>query len=131
MIHWDSPQATVHWDESAKCVHLEWKGFVHGEKGQTALLTALDFFKTKSTDRWLADTRKLKVVSEEDQRWVNEIWFPMAISAGVRRMAIIVPESVLAQMSIRRLMSKVKDEDLETAYFSSVEEGKAWLREGA
>jgi hypothetical protein len=130
MVHWDSPYLTIHWDPGTKCVHLEWKGFVHGEKGRTGLNMGLDFFKTKATDRWLADTRQLKVVPEEDLKWINEDWFPRAIAAGVRRMALVVPESVLAKMSIRRLMSKVKDEDIETAYFGSVEDAKTWLRTG-
>ena len=99
MVHWDSPHLTIHWDPDASCVHLEWKGFVHGEKGRTGLNMGLDFFKTKSTNRWLADTRQLRVVPEEDLKWINEDWFPRAIAAGVRRMALVVPESVLAKRS--------------------------------
>lgn len=130
MIYFDAPHATVSWDNATKCVHVEWKGFVHGEMVTTVLNNALDLFRTKETDRWLADTRKLKVFSDEDSRWVNEDWFPRAIQAGVRRMALLVPESVLAQMALKRLMQKVKDVELETAYFDSVEKAKAWLMHG-
>lgn len=130
MIYFDAPYATVYWDEATKCVHVEWKGFVHGDMVKRTLNTALDLFKTKKTDRWLADMRKVKVFGEEDSRWVNEDWFPRAIQAGVRRMALPVPESVLAQMSLQRLMRNVNEGDLETAYFGSVEEAKAWLAKG-
>lgn len=130
MIHFDAPYGTIYWDEVTECVHVEWKGFVHGEMLKTVLNTELDLFKTKDTDRWLADMRHIKVFDEEDSRWVNEVWFPRAIEAGVRRMALPVPESVLAQMSLKRLMQRVKEVYLEKAYFRTLEEAKAWLVHG-
>jgi hypothetical protein len=130
MIYFDAPYGTVSWDDATQCVHVEWKGFVHGEMIKTVLNKALDLFRTKTTDRWLADMRKVKVFSEEDSRWVNETWFPAAVQAGVRRMALPVPESVLAQLSLQRLMRKVNGGELVTAYFGSVEEAKAWLVNG-
>jgi hypothetical protein len=130
MIHFDAPYGTISWDEDTQCVHVEWKGFVHGEMIKTVLNTALELFETKDTDRWLADMRRIKVFDEEDSRWVNDVWFPRAIEAGVRRMALPVPESVLAQMSLKRLMKRVKEGELETAYFRTLEEAKAWLVHG-
>lgn len=131
MIHFDAPYGTIYWDEATQCVHVEWKGFVHGEMVKTVLNTALDLFKTKNTDRWLADMRKVRVFGEEDATWVNEDWFPRSIQEGVHRMAVTVPESMLAQMSLKRLMKRVFERNIETAYFSTVEEAKAWLVNGA
>jgi hypothetical protein len=130
MIHFDAPYGTISWDEATQCVHVEWKGFVHGEMIKTVLNTALELFETKDTDRWLADMRRIKVFDEEDSRWVNDVWFPRAIEAGVRRMALSVPDSVLAQMSLKRLMKRVDEGELETAYFRTLEEAKAWLVHG-
>lgn len=130
MIHYDAPHLTIRWDQGTNCVHIEWKGFIHGEIVRDGLHRALAFFKQKNTDRWLGDTRKLKVMIEEDMKWINDVWFPQAFSAGLRKLAYVIPESALAQMSLKRLMSKVKDETCEIAYFSDLEEAKRWLRAG-
>lgn len=130
MIYFDSPYGTIHWDDEVRCVHLEWKGFAHGEMIQRVLNSALDLFRTKHTDRWIADTRKMRVLSPEDSQWVNEDWIPRAIQAGVRRIAVAVPESVLAQMSLRRLKGKGEGDNVEMAYFATLEEAKEWLVNG-
>lgn len=127
MILHDAPYATIHWHSEPGCIHVEWKGFVYGEMVQDTLNRALVLFKGRRSYKWLADTGKIKALTEDDQKWVNEVWFPRAFEAGVRKMALVIPVSALGQMSIRRLMSKVRGEDFEQAYFPTVEDAKRWL----
>ncbi|HZF49738.1 MAG TPA: hypothetical protein VE093_13860 [Polyangiaceae bacterium] len=130
MIHYDAPHLKILWDDAIKCVVLEWNGFVYGDTARDSLNRALAFMEQKHAHRWLGDMRKLKVWGEEEMKWINEDWFPRAFSGGLRRLAYVVPESVLAQMALRRMMQKVKGEVCETAYFAEPEEAKRWLRMG-
>ena len=130
MIHYDAPHITILWDETSKCVVLEWRGFVHGEMAYDALNRGIDLLKAKGAKRWLGDMRKLKVWGEEEMKWINEDWFPRAFDGGLRRLAYVIPESALAQMALKRMMRKVKDGVCETAYFSDPDEARRWLRMG-
>ena len=42
MIYFDAPYGTVSWDDATQCVHVEWKGFVHGEMIKTVLEDVAD-----------------------------------------------------------------------------------------
>jgi hypothetical protein len=63
-------------------------------------------------------------VADSDQRWSNEEWFPRALDS----MAIIQPESVVANMSVDNIMEQVGDGGITTHYFDNRDEAEAWLR---
>jgi hypothetical protein len=65
--------------------------------------------------------------SKEAERWVNEDWFPRAIAAGIKKMAVLIPKSTLGKMSVESVMGKAPGTDLTTAYFDNQEAAKKWL----
>lgn len=127
MVHFEAPYITIHWDEAIKSVDMEWKKFVSGDNFRNALDKGLALLVEKKTTKWLADLRDLGVVTEEDQKWSNEDWFPRAIQGGVKHMAIVIPKKTISKMAVDKIMEKVEGLDLTTHYFSSIEEAKEWL----
>lgn len=129
MVYFNEPFLTIHWDENIKAVRMEWKQFAEGRDFQLGLDEGLALASEKNAQRWLADLRNLGPVTLADQKWSNENWFPRALAAGIRAMALVAPHKVVAQLSVRTIMSKVDDKALETAYFDDVEEARRWLAE--
>jgi hypothetical protein len=43
--------------------------------------------------------------------------------------AVVLPKSGLAEMNIKEALGKVPETALQVAYFATVEEGKAWLKQ--
>lgn len=127
MIHFNERYLTIHWDSQINAVWMEWKEFIDGSAFRSGLDTGLALLTQKKTGRWLADLRNLGPVTPEDQKWSNEDWFPRALSGGIRWMALVAPRKVVAQMSVRTIMSKVNDKNLTTAYFDELELAKQWL----
>lgn len=128
VIVWETPFLTIHWDEEIQAVQMEWKQFAGGDDFRAALDKGLSLIAVKQAHRWLADLRNLGPVTAADQRWSNEDWFPRAIAGGIRAMALVAPHRAVAQLSVRTIMSKVDDKELETAYFDSVEAARNWLK---
>jgi hypothetical protein len=126
----DKAHLMIHWDAAGKAVVMEWKTFASGPAFRNGLDMGLDTIMKKGSHRWLADLRELSVVGSSDRDWSNEDWFPRAIAGGITRMALVVPNGVLAQMSVDMIMSKVDDIGLETHYFDSVDEARKWLMAG-
>jgi hypothetical protein len=56
----------------------------------------------------------------------------MAVSKGIRAMAIVVPKSTIAGMSVDAIMKKAELENrtLVTHYFDNVFDAREWLRAG-
>ena len=130
MLYWSADFLDVFWDDSCQCAKMVWKKFVQGEDFRSGLNKGLNLIMEKKAYRWLADLRNMQVLSIADQAWSNENWFPRAVSGGIRRMAIIYPSSALAKVGVKNIMNKVGEINIETAYFDSVEDAKAWLEEG-
>lgn len=128
MIHYDEPWLTVHWDESCHAVWLEWKGYVEGEPARQGLDCGLELLRRKRANRWLADVRRLGPVRQVDQQWINQDWFPRVIRAGLRFIATVTPQTAIARMSVRQIMSKVNEIDISTANCDDLEQARLWLR---
>ena len=128
MIHHSEPWLTVHWDDSCDAVWLEWKSYVEGDPARQGLDRGLDLLRRKRTTRWLADVRLLGPVRQVDQKWINQDWFPRAITAGLRCMATVMPKSSVARLSVKQIMSKVNEVDILTASFDDLDQARAWLR---
>jgi hypothetical protein len=128
MIYLNERYLTILWDAEIGAVRMEWKEFVDADAFRAGLNAGLALLGQKKTGKWLADLRRLGPVTLEDQKWSNEDWFPRALAAGLRCMALVSPRKVVAQMSVRTIMSKVLDRNLTTAHFDDLEQARQWLR---
>lgn len=129
MVYYDSSYLRIVWDESVDCVIMDWKGFVGGERFRSGLLKGLELLVDKNATRWLAVLTEMGSLLKEDQEWSNSEWFPRAAEAGVQKIAIIVPQKVLAQMSVNAIMQKAARSTIESKHFKNIEEAKSWLAE--
>jgi hypothetical protein len=128
MSYFDTDYLTVQYDESLDAVVMNWHDFAEGEDFRNGLNTGLEFVKKKRAINWLADLREMGAVASDDQEWSNTDWFPRAMDAGLSNMAIIKPESVIANMSVENIMQEVEDGELTTHYFDNRAEAKKWLK---
>lgn len=128
MIYFDKSFLTIHWDEAAKTVIMEWKAFAQSEEFRQGLEKGLELLTKKMTGRWLADMRRMGVISIADQKWSNEDWFPRAVKGGIRFMALVMPTSVVTGMGVKNIMNQVGNIPIETRYFDNTDEALAWLK---
>jgi len=75
------------------------------------------------------DTRKVKVVVHKDQNWVNEVWAPLVVAAGLKRFALVKPESGLGKLTGEDVISLVDNRGLPMRGFESEFEAKIWVGE--
>ena len=92
-----------------------------------SLEASLVAIKKHRASRGLVDSRYQKAVPQPDQDWVNRDWFPRALAAGLRRLALVIPESALAMMSIEDVLSRVRGTMLHVEYFATAAQARTWL----
>jgi hypothetical protein len=76
---------------------------------------------------YVSDARKLKVIVHEDQRWVQEKWLPLAIQAGLKRLAFVTAGTGLGKATIEDTVVLVDNHGLESRTFSSVDAARHWV----
>lgn len=127
-VHFDSDYLTIQYDADIDAVVMDWHDFTKGEQFRDGLDRGLDLVKSENSRNWLADLRDLGAVDQDDQEWSNEDWFPRAIQAGLENMAIVKPESAIAEMSVDNIMQEVEGTDLVTHHFDDREQAREWLQ---
>ncbi len=129
----DLPHLTIRWDESCGAVWMEWKAFAHGDKFRAGLDDGLSEMRRRKSHKWLADLRKLGVISPDDETWINDVWFPRACRDGIRFMAVVMPVERLPAVSVEKIMTEAQQRELfkqyqvQVAYFDTVEAAREWL----
>jgi len=129
MVYKESPAATIFWDQADGIATIEWRAYADGADYRNILSALVDLMEQKSASRLLVDNRRSKVVTPEDQAWVNTVWSPAANKAGLRYTAMLVPQSTVAKLSLDRMRSKyTPPKGGGTMTFTDIEEAREWLR---
>lgn len=94
----------MRWDSEHECLFAEWKGFATSAEFQGALLKAIDVIREKNGAGFVNDTRRLELVSDDDQRWLVSTWPMLAVAAGLKRLAIVIAQTGLSKMAIEDML---------------------------
>jgi SpoIIAA-like len=117
--------ATVRWDEPHSTVLVEWDGWANAAEFKSLLDAEVKALRDHGGTCLLADCRRQRVLNLADQQRANREWLPEAIAAGLKRFAIVLPESETAADHLHERLRSVTE--MEIAYFATVEEARDWL----
>jgi deoxycytidine triphosphate deaminase len=127
-VYFNTPGvASVRWDEDDQFVFVEWDGWANSTEFDALLEAEIQALKQHHSSRLLADCRRQKVLHQKDQDRANREWLPRALAAGLKRFAIVLPESVVAEMNVRDSLDKASGTGLEVGYFATVDEAREWV----
>jgi len=99
-VYVDEPYLSIRWDGVHHHVFSEWRGFANSEELRTSLVKGIRAIREHSAACWVSDARKMKVFTHEDQRWAKETWMPLAVRAGLKRLAFVTAPSGLGKLTI-------------------------------
>lgn len=130
-IYYDDQYASVEWDAQTGCVIQTWKKFVTGEAYQKVLNKITELVTLRKCPILLADTRQMSALSLADQQWTLVEWAPKMAAAGHRVTAVVMPEKMIAQITLKHMTTVNPDQqakaDVQLQYFSEIEAAKAWI----
>lgn len=128
-VYVDEPYVSIRWDALHMHVLSEWKGFANSEELRAALLKGIQAITDNRAAAYVSDARKLKVIVHEDQRWIQEKWMPLALQAGLRRLAFVTADTGLGRLTIQDVVVLVDHHGLESRTFSSIAAARHWVAE--
>jgi hypothetical protein len=127
-VYFNTPGvASVKWDQGASAVLVEWEGWADSTEFTTLLNAGVQALTDHHGSRWLADCRRQRVLKPADQEWGDKVWLPRAVAAGLKRFAIVLPNSGLAAMNLKDRENTLRQTGLDVGYFAAVEEARVWL----
>lgn len=123
--YYTSTTAKVHYDSAVDTLFLEYLGPVKNDTQFIEINTAvLDAFKKLKTQKFVADVRKMGIISLASQQWVVNTLLPGMIKhlngKKLYHAQFLDPQEILAKVSASNIKKKQTEvaKDFEVAQFS-------------
>ena len=75
----------------------------------------------------ISDNRRLEGVVDADQLWLRDTWVPVAVAAGLRRIAVLVARQGLGKVASEEIIGRFGETAFATRMFESIDEAVAWV----
>lgn len=118
--------AKVTWDSEHSMVLVDWEGWANEAEFAALLEAGVQALIAHGGSRWLADCRRERVLSTASSARADTEWLPRVARAGLKRFAVVLPESGLAASNLRAREATLSTR-LEVGYFATVDEAMEWL----
>ncbi len=125
----DDPWLSIQWDGSHRCVFAEWRGFANSGEFRASMLKIIDALRANSSALLVGDNRRLEGVADQDQLWIRDTWTPLAVAAGLTRIAVVVAQRGLGRIATQEILSQVGMKVFTTRSFTTVSEAMEWVSE--
>jgi hypothetical protein len=125
-VYANDPWVSIHWDREHECVYSEWKGFANGVELRAGMMKIIDAIRDRRAASFVSDNRRLEVVTNEDQLWIRDTWTPLAVAAGLKRIAVVLAQRGLGKFASEAVLSQIGKTSFVTHTFSTVSEAIEW-----
>lgn len=124
----DTDYATLWYYPEDKIVRHEFHRFIHGAPFREVLEKGLEVFQQNGAGKWLSDDRKNSSLTSEDLAWSTQDWSQRCMTAGWTHWAIIMPDKVVGQLNMNRILKEYIDRNLVVRVFEDPDEALEWLK---
>ena len=129
-VYLDAPYLSIRWRSIPRILYAEWKGFATSSEFRAALLIGVRAIREHHAIGYVSDARKAKLILPEDEKWGREVWLPQAISAGLKRMAVVTASAGLSKMAYEDAATAIDSHGLSMRTFNSVAAATTWALTG-
>jgi hypothetical protein len=123
----DEPWLFMGWDHAHRCVFADWKGFCNSSELRAGMMKIIEAVRDRHAASLVSDNRKLEVVANEDQLWIRDTWTPLAVTAGLRRIAVVLARQGLGKIASEAVLGQIGKTSFATRTFVTVSEAMEWV----
>lgn len=123
----DSTYLTVERNARENWIHACWYGRQTLGTVMDGGLTYLNMLREEPCARLLNDHSNLVGTFTEANDWIQQVWTPLIIGAGLRYIAQVVSPDIFGQLSIENLQSRIGGQ-LDLHLFEDLQTAQQWLR---
>lgn len=133
-VYYEDSYAKLEFDASIPCVKLTLDGVPrYSEHYQFVQRKRIELLRRESKKfgriNLLTDSSTAGPVLDEDVNFFKQQILPELERAGVRFLAIVMPESRFTQLTIREMTERSRS--ITVKFFDSMREARAWLRDNS
>ena len=77
--------------------------------------------------KWLSDDRKFGAIHPDDKKWGDTVWQPLMMDAGWRYWAMVLPQRVVGQLNIQKLVDEYEKLGVVCSFHLDPKDALDWL----
>jgi hypothetical protein len=121
-------ELTIDYDGDIPCVVMIWKGYATSAAFREGNARVLSEITARRASKLLGDVTDFVLIGAEDQAWLNEVWIPRALHAGLRKVALVQPSFYFNRVAIDTVAQKLDRDRVALGFFDNRDAAKAWLK---
>jgi hypothetical protein len=118
---------SIQWDREYRCVYAEFKAFANSSEFRAGSMKVLDAIRERKSTSLVSDNRRLEGVASEDQLWLRDTWVPLAVTAGLQRIAVVLAHRGLGRIASEQILNQIGTTTFATRTFTTVSEAMEWV----
>ncbi len=126
-LYSDQAWMSIQWDEAHRCIHAEFKALANSSEFRTGMLRILDAAWDRQAASLVSDNRRLVGVASDDQLWLRDTWVPLAVVAGIKRIAVVLGSSGPGKAASEEIIQLFGRTLFETQTFDSLTAANDWI----
>jgi hypothetical protein len=121
-------ELTIDYDADVPCVVMVWRGYATSAAFREGNARVLSEISDRRASKLLGDVTDFVLIGADDQAWLNEVWIPRAMHAGLRKVALVQPSFYFNRVAIDTVAQKLDRDRVEVGFFDNREAAKDWLK---
>ena len=123
-------------EENGVLIHI-WIRKPNSEEFKNGLIKVYETYVSEKGNyqllHWLGDTRKMGVVSLDDQHWLDNVWNEMLfVKAKVRTHAVIIGDDIFSKYAMEKfrdeMLSQFEEQDIHLETFIDKDGAYEWFK---
>jgi hypothetical protein len=126
-VHSDEAWLSIRWDHQHECVNAEFKSFATSSEFRTSTLKIIEAVRAWNAASLVSDNRRLEGITNQDQLWLRDTWMPLAVAAGLKRIAVVLANRGLGKLASEAVIGKFGETAFTTRTFDSLSDALSWV----
>ena len=123
----DNEFASLWYYPETKIIHHKIKKYIYGKNFRDLLSRGTEELIKNKAQKWISDDRSNNALTAEDREWGNTVWLPNTAKEGWKYWALVQPEKVAGQMSMKKQADYISEVGVQVKIFSDPDEAMKWL----
>jgi hypothetical protein len=129
-LFYKSDECDIYYNADLHIIQSRWKGiYVEGERLREIFNELINALKLRHASIIIADAREMLIITQQDQQWTIDDWYPRAIQAGFRYQGLILSKNTFNELTVKKISNKYDRAIITTQYFQSPSDALDWVRE--
>ncbi|OHD11884.1 MAG: hypothetical protein A2086_15450 [Spirochaetes bacterium GWD1_27_9] len=127
-IYLSTEYLDIYVDRELSFLYQQWKKSVSTEQFRKGFTKMLEIIRKNNLVSVIAEPEKLGAISNENQKWLDEIWLKQVFDVDIKDLLVIYPKCVLSRLSTKIWVNNTFKLGINIAYVEDIKKSIEFIK---